>query len=509
MKRVVLFSTACACALWVASAALSQSGGGGGGGGAGGGGAGGGGSGGSAGSASASGGAGSSASAGANPGTGARGGANVGGAGTTAAAGANRNAARGQAGAAVGQPTTGLPNQQLPPGGVWRRPYDGIPQNPFFANPGVRRDIGLHDNQFNQLNTAYGQAWQRYNQGLQGRNLQTQNRNALRRGQGQALNNRAQQNNVRQRAEARDQQQLNQQRQNLQARDLNDQRSLQNGNQVVDTQGRQGFRGEQRSLPNERTFDARTFQNDRNDMRMLALEQAFDDQFGRSIDTALTDPDMRQRFNQLRMQFRGFGAFNSPQVQQQLNLTPQQQQQFRLLAQDWRQDLGQLNRLYASDPALATERFNMLRQQFDNQLGTVLSAQQLQTWRSMVGEPFAFDATMFLGDGTARAHTSARLDPTGDRTRANVNQQLRAQDNDLIEDDADLGEGAGVDVGTSGTDREIGTEGTDEEADFDSDPDDDVRLDVEENVDDLDGDNQNDAIRGTDADRSVDDSAAR
>jgi hypothetical protein len=212
-------------------------------------------------------------------------------------------------------------------------------------------------------------------------------------------------------------------------------------------------------------------------------------------------------------------------VQQELNLTPQQQQQFRLLARDWQQDLARLNRLYASDPALATERFEMLRQQFDNQLGTVLSAQQLQAWRTMVGEPFAFDATMFLGEGTARARTSARLDPTGDRTRARVNQQLRAQDNDLIEDDADLGEGTDIDVGRSGTDLGVGTEGTDEGTDFDSDADDDVRLDVDENnddlnddldddldgdnQDDLDGDNLDDANRGTDADRSLDDSAAR
>jgi hypothetical protein len=358
--------------------------------------------------------------------------------------------------------------------------------------------------------------------------VQTQDQRAVLRGQGQARNNRVQQNNQLQRAQARNQQRLNQS-QNLQRQDFNNQRSVQNGNQIVENQQRLGSAqrvgGEQQSLPNERTFDARTFQNDRNDVQMLALEQAFDEEFDRSIDGTLTDPAMRQRFNQLRMQFRGFGAFNSPLVQQELNLTPQQQQQFRLLARDWQQDLARLNRLYASDPALATERFEMLRQQFDNQLGTVLSAQQLQAWRSMVGEPFAFDATMFLGEGTARAHTSARLDPTGDRTRARVNQQLRAQDNDLIEDDADLGEGTDIDVGRSGTDLGVGTEGTDEGTDFDSDADDDVRLDVDENnddlnddldddldgdnQDDLDGDNLDDANRGTDADRSLDDSAAR
>jgi hypothetical protein len=51
-------------------------------------------------------------------------------------------------------------------------------QNPFFNDPGVRRQLNLNDNQFNALNRAYQNAYARYNRSLQGlgQNLTPQQR---------------------------------------------------------------------------------------------------------------------------------------------------------------------------------------------------------------------------------------------------------------------------------------------------------------------------------------------
>jgi len=44
----------------------------------------------------------------------------------------------------------------------------GFGQNPWFANQGVRQQLNLTEQQFNQLNSAYGNAWKGYQQGYTG-----------------------------------------------------------------------------------------------------------------------------------------------------------------------------------------------------------------------------------------------------------------------------------------------------------------------------------------------------
>lgn len=364
----------------------------------------------------------------------------------------------------------------------------------------------MNESQYNQLNTAYEQARARFNQGQQAESpagVRAQQRQSL---QAQRLQGQSGQNQAR---ALRDQRQSN-----LRARGQFEQgqrQRLQNQPQTRQGQG-QNLQDPTGTLQDrDQNLQDQVLQNQGirdstglTDAQLLQMQSAFEEDFGRAVDTTLTDAQKRQRFNQLQMQFRGFGAFNNPQVQQELNLTPQQQQQFGQLARDWRQDLAQLNRLYAQDPQAATSQFNRLQQQFENQLGTVLSAQQLQAWRDIVGEPFRFNPTLFLGTSTAQARTSARLDPTGDRTRAEVNERLRAQQSDRSETGFDIDNS--LDVGREGSDIDVGAPGSDLDVGGASGTDDGVQLDV---GDDLDGDNQDDTNRGTDADRSVDDSAAR
>lgn len=51
-------------------------------------------------------------------------------------------------------------------GGNAQHRFGGINQTPWFADANVRRDLRLTDDQFNRLNTVYGQHWTTYNTGL-------------------------------------------------------------------------------------------------------------------------------------------------------------------------------------------------------------------------------------------------------------------------------------------------------------------------------------------------------
>ena len=65
--------------------------------------------------------------------------------------------------------------------------------------------------------------------------------------------------------------------------------------------------------------------------QMQQLQAQFNQQFGQTVDTTFTDPQLRQRFNQLDWQYRPFAAFNDATVNRELQMTPQQQRQMRQL----------------------------------------------------------------------------------------------------------------------------------------------------------------------------------
>ena len=74
------------------------------------------------------------------------------------------------------------------------------------------------------------------------------------------------------------------------------------------------------------------------------LEAQFNQNFATSVNTALTNPQLRTRFDQLNRQFMSFNAFNDPAIQRQLGLTPDQISQFRTLADEWQRQMQQFRR---------------------------------------------------------------------------------------------------------------------------------------------------------------------
>ncbi len=66
--------------------------------------------------------------------------------------------------------------------------------------------------------------------------------------------------------------------------------------------------------------------------QMEMLQNQFNDRFNQNVNSTLTDPGARSRFEQLNRQYMGLSNFNNPAIQKQLNLTPQQLNQIRQLS---------------------------------------------------------------------------------------------------------------------------------------------------------------------------------
>lgn len=178
----------------------------------------------------------------------------------------------------------------------------GISRNPWFADPSVRRQLNLNDDQFNRLNRSYMDNFNRFQQA-----------------QGQL------------------------------GSDANEQLRAQ---------------------------------------RMRELEGTFRQNFSSSLNDVFTDPQQRQRFQQLDLQFRGLDALSDPAIQQRLNLTPAQQQQFRQLSTQWEQDLQKR----AADAGIALD-FNTpqgaaMRAQLSQRINSILTPEQRRLWTQMTGDPF-------------------------------------------------------------------------------------------------------------------------
>jgi hypothetical protein len=180
--------------------------------------------------------------------------------------------------------------------------HGGIPQTPWFSDQGIRNQLKFNNDQFDRLNKAYGESWNRY-------------RNDI---------------------------------------------------------GQFGTLSEADRAK-----------------KMQEMNQNFYKGF-MSSSSDILNPEQRDRFNQLYLQSQGYNAFSDPQVQQKLNLTPEQQQKIQQWSTDYNTQYQNLNKSYATDREGTTKRFNEFRQKNREQINSLLNEQQRQTWREMTGEAYDF-----------------------------------------------------------------------------------------------------------------------
>jgi hypothetical protein len=161
---------------------------------------------------------------------------------------------------------------------------------------------------------------------------------------------------------------------------------------------------------------------------MMMMQNRFNQDFGRSIDSTFTDPRARARFNQLSLQFQGPAAFNDPMIRQQLNITPQQQRDFRRLSAEWRQQLQRLRRAgNDADPQVTQQQYAQLQQQLNQQMMASLSPEQQQQWQQIYVTPFVYPFNSYVDDIAPPTRDNLTDDNISDVPRVGLGQQPATQ----------------------------------------------------------------------------------
>jgi hypothetical protein len=150
---------------------------------------------------------------------------------------------------------------------------------------------------------------------------------------------------------------------------------------------------------------------DQRTQQMEMLQNQFNDRFNQNVNSTLTDPGARSRFEQLNRQYMGLSNFNNPAIQKQLNLTPQQLNQIRQLSTSIRSQESNAN------PSLNQSQ---LYSQTWDQLNSILTPQQQQTWSQLTGERFDFGGTANI-NGAAQGTTGTGFPGTGGTSNGNAN----------------------------------------------------------------------------------------
>ena len=145
--------------------------------------------------------------------------------------------------------------------------------------------------------------------------------------------------------------------------------------------------------------------------RMQQLQGTFNNEFNRSLGSAITNPEMRTRYSQLDRQYQGFNAFNDQAVQRQLNLTPQQTLQVQRMAADWHNQMQQVTRGGGTDAngqQLNQQQWTAMQSQYSDKLNSVLTPEQQRTWSQLTGQRYNFPSSAY---SQSIGNSQQRTDP--------------------------------------------------------------------------------------------------
>ena len=133
--------------------------------------------------------------------------------------------------------------------------------------------------------------------------------------------------------------------------------------------------------------------------RQQELSGGFSRDFSKTLDNVFTDKSARQRYNQMDWQYRGYGAFNDPTVQQQLKLNDEQRQTFNKYQNEWNQQLNTWQREFGNDRNGVANRFRDTNKELQNRINSTLTPEQRTIWTDLIGKPYDFPADVYLQNG--------------------------------------------------------------------------------------------------------------
>jgi len=147
--------------------------------------------------------------------------------------------------------------------------------------------------------------------------------------------------------------------------------------------------------------------------RMSDLQREFGTNFSSTTNQIITDPSQRERYNQMYWQYLGYDAFNDPMVQQKLNLTDEQKQKLGQYSREWSTQMNDYSRGYATDREGTSKKFNESRKQANERINSILTKEQQQSWRQMVGDPYNFEPSVYFQTNSGQSNSDTSKKSSG------------------------------------------------------------------------------------------------
>lgn len=124
--------------------------------------------------------------------------------------------------------------------------------------------------------------------------------------------------------------------------------------------------------------------------RAKDLSSSFHKEFAQNLDDALTNPEMRRRYDQLYLQYLNYGAFSDPIIQEQLKLSAAQQRKFDQYERDWYRQLNTLRTVYPRNRDQVSKAIDDARLQSLERIDQTLTPDQQDAWHKMIGRRYSF-----------------------------------------------------------------------------------------------------------------------
>ncbi len=121
--------------------------------------------------------------------------------------------------------------------------------------------------------------------------------------------------------------------------------------------------------------------------------------FNTATAKVFVDPDVRNRYNQLNLQYQGYAAFQDPTVQERLRLSDEQRQKFNRYYTDWNNEMNTYSTEYAKDREGVNKRFSASWKTSRDRINETLTPEQRKSWNEMTGESYDFPADAYFDDG--------------------------------------------------------------------------------------------------------------
>ena len=134
--------------------------------------------------------------------------------------------------------------------------------------------------------------------------------------------------------------------------------------------------------------------------RLQEMNGLFHKDFSKSVDEVFADRAARQRYNQMEWQYRGYGAFNDPTLQQQLNLEQEQRQKLARYQREWNDQLRTWRREYAKNGDGVNNRFREAYREQQERINAILTPQQRKMWTDLRGKPFEIPTDVYFEGDT-------------------------------------------------------------------------------------------------------------